>query len=103
MNFEDILPELKNGRKAKRLGFYKEYLFIFIRTAEQKRNIVIDSFDAVDSISKNSFLSLVGSIEKYDPSIYMVTKNGTVEYFLQLSDILADDWELIPNKNSQQK
>lgn len=84
MTFDNILADLKLGRKVMRKGWNGKGMYIYYVPAQ--------SYPAVTEIAKKEF----GTIVPYGAYIAMKTAQGNVVPWLaSQTDILAEDWVLI--------
>lgn len=84
MTFDNILADLKLGRKVMRKGWNGKGMYIYYVPAQ--------SYPAVTEIAKKEFETMV----PYGAYIAMKTAQGNVVPWLaSQTDILAEDWVLI--------
>lgn len=84
MTFDNILADLKLGRKVMRKGWNGKGMYIYYVPAQ--------SYPAVTEIAKKEF----GTMVPYGAYIAMKTVQGNVVPWLaSQTDILAEDWVLI--------
>lgn len=84
MTFDNILADLKLGRKVMRKGWNGKGMYIYYVPAQ--------SYPAVTEIAKKEF----GTMVPYGAYIAMKTAQGNVVLWLaSQTDILAEDWVLI--------
>jgi hypothetical protein len=84
MTFDNILADLKLGRKVMRKGWNGKGMYIYYVPAQ--------SYPAVTEIAKKEF----GTMVPYGAYIAMKTAQGNVVPWLaSQTDILAEDWVLI--------
>ena len=84
MTFDNILADLKLGRKVMRKGWNGKGMYVYYVPAQ--------SYPAVTEIAKKEF----GTMVPYGAYIAMKTAQGNVVPWLaSQTDILAEDWVLI--------
>lgn len=78
MNFSDALTELKNGRKVTRAGWNGQGMFIKLQKPDENSKML-------------------------RPYLYMSPVDSElVPWVASQSDILADDWQIVAEKEEQE-
>ena len=102
MNFEAILPRLKNGEPVRRFN-WEEGTFIFQQVPSRISKEIVPKMQSLPEKVKEIFVKrFEDSDEQIDDAIYYnnqvahVTKSNLItSYTPSISDLTADDWELI--------
>lgn len=92
MNFETVLSYVKSGMKVRRLGWNGRGMFIFLVPGSTFK------------VNRPPLLGIYpeGTEIKYHAHIDMRTADGQiVPWLASQTDILADDWEVVPDSESQ--
>lgn len=92
MNFETVLSYVKSGMKVRRQGWNGKGMFIFLVPGSTFK------------VNRPPLLGIYpeGTEIKYHAHIDMRTADGQiVPWLASQTDILADDWEVVPDSESQ--
>ena len=87
MTFSEALVEVKNGARVAREGWNGKNMFIFLVPGSTFK------------VNRPPLLGIYpeGTEIKYNPHIDMKTADGSiVPWLASQTDILADDWEVLP-------
>lgn len=85
LSFESALTILKNGQKVGRSGWNGKGMYLY--------HVPANTYPAITEIAKEEF----GDIVPYGAYIAMKTaQNNVVPWLPSQTDVLAEDWEIIP-------
>jgi len=87
MKFEDMMPELRSGKKATRLGWNGRGMFIFLVNGS--------SFQ----VNRPPLLGMYpeGTVINYHPHIDIKMVDGSIMTWTPAQiDLMADDWAVVP-------
>lgn len=87
MNFGDAINEMKNGNKVARSGWNGKGMFLFLVSGSTFK------------VNRAPLLGIYpeGTEINYQPHIDMKTADGTiVPWLASQSDMLAEDWLIVP-------
>jgi hypothetical protein len=86
MNFSDALKELKNGKKLQRSGWNGKNLFVYLVSGGDYKV----QMDCIKPYADNN-----GCVH-YEPYFAIKNVKNTINTWMpSVSDILANDWEVI--------
>lgn len=84
LNFSHALDALKQGNKIQRAGWNGKGMFVYL--------VPGGDFPSLTEVAKEEF----GETATYEPYLAIKNTKGTVNTWVpSVSDLLADDWEVI--------
>lgn len=96
-DFGQALSFLKAGQQLARTGWNGKGMFIYMTVGNTVAKDFIPKFASLPEAVKN-FLAAKGEDVVFAPSVTMYTANGDMQpgWLASQSDMLADDWYLVP-------